>query len=100
MGKGVILYDTDEGEVPWRTDDTVAETPCPICQVTTTLDINVGTLAYLAYDYFHEVLDSAEASRLSAVFATALTHSAVMIRIPATEEMVDQFEEFVEGARP
>ena len=99
MDKGVILYDTDD-ELPWRDDSRVAETPCPICKATTTLDINVGTLDFLAHRYFYEVFDTPEANRLSQVFSTALEYSSVMITIPATEDMVEQFEDFVEGARP
>lgn len=94
---GEVAYDTTD---EWNSWDDMAKTPCPMCQSTTTLEISVSTLAYLAYDYFREVMDTAEANRLSEVFTTALKHCATKIVIPATEDMVEQFHDFLDGARP
>lgn len=97
LGSGEITYDTTNDFKSW---DDIGKTPCPICQATTTLEVGLGTLDYLAHEYFREVMDTAEGNRLTEIFSTALAFNRTIVTIPATEEMVEQFQEFLDGARP
>lgn len=77
----------------------VRTTPCPTCQATTTITTTPSTLQYLAFEYFHEVmLDPEKSNRLHALFTEALLQCGAKITIPATEEMAEEFQEFLDGA--
>lgn len=100
LNRKEISYDAK----PWDDEDhpelsLIADTPCPACTGSASISAPVGTIIYLAYEYFHEIdLDYQERSRLSSLFDAALQGNDVRVTIKATPEMVEAWEAFLEDS--
>lgn len=96
-----IIYEAK----PWDDNDSpeieqFPETPCPACTGTHYISAPVGTLLYLAQEYFHETeAEYADRSRLSSLFESSLHSNNVRTTIRATTEMREAWEQFLEDSR-